>query len=652
MSFYWRVAVKAPIFKLLTYSSKEDLPLGSFVEVPLGKKKVRACVVAKASRETDKNIKAIHLIYEDIPNLSLSRIQWLTWLAQYYHYPIGMVFDLCRPPLKPKKTKEVENKTSTSKPITLRNVLTKDQDKIFQSISKNKNFQAHLIHGVTGSGKTEIYKALAKHFLEKGEQVLILLPEIFLSLQIKKRFEEEFGEEIVLFHSGLTPRQKTQAWFDILEENKRILIGTRSALFCPLPKLGLIILDEEHVSSFKQEDKFRYHARDSALKLAQIINKPCVLGSASPSFDSWQRAEEGLYKMHKLEKRASDSSLPSVKLVDLKKSPLKDKIFWLSEELYLGIERALQQKKQVSLFLNRRGQASSLLCRSCGDVRYCPGCDIALTLHENEYLLCHYCDHVEKKSKTCLICKSQDWLEKGVGTEKVEEVLSLLFPKARIFRADRDNIDSKKAMENLLEQMEKGLVDIIIGTQMLAKGLNFPNIQLVGILMADMGFHFPDFRAGEKSFQNLLQMAGRSGRRDPGEVLVQTFNPTELNISYLKNHDYQAFLQEEMKNRKKFFYPPFSRLCLFQIDSLDEEKGSLFAFDLAKKARANPSSFVQILGPSPSPLFRLRGLYRFQLLVKARNHEALQAFLDHFLPQIKETKSSRVKIDRDPVSML
>ena len=510
----------------------------------------------------------------------------------------------------------------------------------------------HLIYGVTGSGKTEVYKALVQKTLEQKKQVLILLPEIFLTLQIVNRFKKSFPEEVAVLHSGLKAREKTQTWFSLMEGEKNILIGTRSALFCPLPRLGLIVLDEEHSVSFKQEDKLKYHARDSALKLAQILDIPIVLGSATPSLDSWHQAQQGKYQLHQLKKRVFGQKLPQVQVVDLKTAPLKDNIFWLSKELHLKIKETLSQKKQVALFLNQRGQARALFCVECGHVDYCPHCDIALTLHQASYLLCHYCDFVKKRPSLCVSCHKDSLMEKGVGTEKVETFLKSLFPSARVFRADRDAIDSDSEMKAFLQTVEQKEADILIGTQMLSKGLDFPSIHLVGLLLADMGFHFPDFRAGEQAFQTLMQMAGRAGRGQRGEVILQTFNPQHGSVQFIQNHNYEAFSQEELKHREKLFYPPFSRLCLFQIDSLNEKKGGECASELAQLARKKMLPEMEILGPSPAPLFKLRQFYRFQLLVKASNHRVLQIFLNRVLKHIKSSRFLRVKVDRDPVSLL
>ena len=681
------------------------------MRVPFGEKRIFPGIVLEkdAKGSERKDIKSVFQVM-DMPPLGEERIQWLKWLSGYYHYPLGLVADLSFPPLLQKKTSSsgnaeisgcepegsipsspeklkwqrregFSNKSVSSsgnkefkaflkgerqkKDETLsvsqegftdsfqkENVcLTEEQEQCVKSILSKKGFQPHLLYGVTGSGKTEIYKALTERFLSRGKQVLILLPEIFLTPQIVERFSKKFPDQVAVWHSDLTARQKTTAWFDLAMQRRNILIGTRSALFCPLPRLGLIVVDEEHSSSFKQETRFQYHARDSAIMLARFSDIPILLGSATPSLDSWFQAQRGVYQIHYLKRRAFKQPLPEVRVVDLRKAPRKDKIFWLSEELYLKIKETLERKKQAALFLNRRGQAGALMCSHCGYVKYCKNCDIALSLHGFDYLLCHYCNSMEKKPSACPECGKTQWVEKGVGTEKVEQVIKALFPKARVFRADRDAIDSHSEMSSFVQTVEKGEADILIGTQMLAKGLDFPSIYLVGLLLADMGFHFPDFRASEHAFQTLLQMAGRAGRNHEGEVILQTFNPDHLSVSAVRDHNYRAFSEEEMKNRKNLFYPPFSRLCLFQVDSLKEKAGREFAFELARSARKKALSGIKILGPSPAPLFKIQKYYRYQILVKAPSHEVLQSFLDDF-PIDQTNRFLRVKRDRDPVCLL
>ncbi|MCY4513257.1 MAG: primosomal protein N', partial [Bdellovibrionales bacterium] len=440
------MAVKAPLFKVFTYGSLRPLKRGQKVRVPFGGKRISSGVIldqdAKGSERSD--IKSV-LQVMDLPPLSEERLQWLEWLSGYYHYPLGLVMDLSFPFRLQKKSssaKDAEIVNSESEDSNTSFIgkfkwqrqedfsnksvlptadkeykallhagqkkegknsvfqegsdnsfsdgnfcLMEEQEQCVRSVLGKRGFQPHLLYGVTGSGKTEIYKALTEDFLSHGKQVLILLPEIFLTPQIVERFSGKFPDQVAVWHSDLTARQKTTAWFDLATQRKNILIGTRSALFCPLPRLGLIVVDEEHSPSFKQETRFQYHARDSAIMLARFSDIPILLGSATPSLDSWFQAQRGMYQIHYLKRRAFKQPLPEVHVVDLRKAPRKDKIFWLSEALYLKIKETLEKKKQAALFLNRRGQAGALICSHCGYVKYCKNCDIALSLHSSDYLL-------------------------------------------------------------------------------------------------------------------------------------------------------------------------------------------------------------------------------------------------------------------------
>lgn len=656
--FYYKVAVKRAFFKLLTYSSEQNLSIGQRVQVPLGKNDQSVSgVVLDSDPEGHKiqKLKNILQVDKSFPLLDKKRLKWLQWMSHYYHYPIGLTMALGFPPLPFKKEKAVTNPfhssdLSNSQTSSIR--FTPEQTQCMESVSKTSGFHVHLLCGVTGSGKTEVYKMVAEKILKQGKQVLVLLPEIFLTPQILIRFSKKFPNQTAVLHSKITPRKKTTVWQELFFQEKNLLIGTRSALFCSLPRLGLIVVDEEHEGSFKQDDQCRYHARDSAIMLARILNIPIILGSATPSLSSLYQAKKGRYQFHRLTNRPFAQALPTVNIVDLKKPISEERPFWLSDTLYLKMKQTLKKGKQVALFLNRRGKATALICLGCGHVQKCRNCDISLTVHGEEHLLCHYCSYMEKKPSYCSFCKQNKWLERGLGTEKVEQTINQLFPEATVVRADRDTIDSREEMEAFIQTVEQKKAQIIIGTQMIAKGLDFPSIHMVGLLLADMGFHFPDFRASERTLQILLQMAGRAGRKEGGEVVLQTFHPEHLCITFAESHDYLGFCEEEMKSRKKLSYPPFSRLCLIQINSSKEQEGAQFATKLEKQARKKAFAGIKILGPSPAPLFRINNRYRFHLLIKGTEHFQLQKFLNGFLNQIEKKPFVKVTVDRDPVSML
>ncbi len=672
--FYFKVAPKAPLLKYLTYKYHKQLKQGQRVKIPLGSRKVNGLILDRDFKAAQRiqNIKEILELDQNSPPLSPERICWLKWMSDYYRYPLGLVADLSFSQaegfkkkkakssllyqdedfIKEDKTEKINLFSPSLKIKTTILKLTVEQKDCVDKILKSKGFNVHLIHGVTGSGKTEIYKKLMAHALNQKLQVLILLPEIFLTPQIVKRFSESFPGEIALLHSQITAKQKRLVWQSLLTGGKNLLVGTRSALFCPLPRLGLIIVDEEHDSSFKQEDKFRYHARDSAIVLAKKLSIPVVLGSATPDFSSYQKALDGSYQFYELKKRAFQQELPQITVLDLKQETQKERPFWLSDLLMEKMRDTLQKGKQVALFLNRRGQATSLICSQCGHTKKCPNCDISLTLHGENHLLCHYCSYLEQKLTHCPSCKSSNWLEKGFGTQAVQKVIEKYFPDFKILRADRDSINSREEMENFVNIVEKKQTHIIIGTQMISKGLNFPSIHLVGLILADMDFHLPDFRAGERAFQTLLQMAGRAGRTAPGEVVLQTFNPEHPTIFFSKRHDYKNFFYEEIKSRKRLFYPPFSRLCLLRIDCLKEKQGWAFAKKTGKKAMDLATQGIKVLGPSSAPLMKIKNRYRFQILIKSKNHQLLNIFLKKLLVENKKKSFAQIKVDRDPFSML
>ena len=728
-AYYFEVAPKAPLFGSLTYKFFEPLCPGQRVKIPLGSRYVNGLILKEnpsplilkklknsseklrdsscinltkqnisgfdqKSRQKEKTsieIKEISSIDKSFPPLSLQRIHWLRWMSSYYHYPLGLVADLSFPQTHFKELtnikvgKSSEKQTNSSCHNKARSVfvqakktirLTLEQEQCLNAILKAPGFNVHLIHGVTGSGKTEIYTQLIAHILDQKKQALVLLPEIFLTPQIVERFSKSFPNETALLHSQITAKLKKRTWQELISGQKNLLVGTRSALFCPLPGLGLIIIDEEHDSSFKQEGKFRYHARDSAIMLAKELNIPIILGSATPDFSSYKKALDGFYKFYELKKRALKQTLPKVSVVDLKNKPSKGQPFWLSDLLLEKITSTLNKGKQVALFLNRRGQATSLICSHCGYTQKCLNCDISLTLHRENYLLCHYCSYLAKAGSRCPSCQSRAWLEKGLGTQKIQDSLQKLFPQFNTLRVDRDSISSQEEMKQFIEKVEKNQVQIIIGTQMLAKGLNFPSIYLVGLILADMDFSLPDFRAEERTFQTLVQMAGRAGRTAFGEVILQSFNPDHPSILFAQKHDYKSFFYERMKSRQRLFYPPFSRLCLLRMDSFKEVAGRLFAQDIFQKAKKLADQQmdkillqesenstqglsskkdlreIQILGPSPAPLMKIKNRYRFQILIKGKNYFILDEFLKKLLPAIPKKAFVQVKVDRDPSSML
>lgn len=658
MEKIFEVAVNAPVGHLLSYQSKEEYFPGQSVYVPLKNRKAKGVVFNNSSTNLSEQISAIKTITSvnaERPLLPSSYLQWANWLSEYYAHPLGPILNMAFPPLKKssRNPRKKEPKLSELEKNVI--VLTEQQKKIAKDLSMSKGFSVHLLHGVTGSGKTEIYLELIEEALKKNKSALVLVPEISLTPQLLLRFSKRFGKGIAVLHSNLTPREKTNQWWSVQSQEKKILIGTRSALFCPLPNLDLIIIDEEHESSFKQESGFRYHARDAAIVRARFENCKILLGSATPSLESWVNAQEGKYHLHKIEKRFSTHGLPHIEIIDIKNKTNEKHIpDWMSEELFDALKTCQKRKEQAALFLNRRGIAPTILCEACGNRKECPNCSISLTLHGRRHLICHYCNYHENLEDNCSHCGEAEIKPLGLGTEKMEVDLSKLFPQSRIFRVDRDEVTTREHMEEFIIKMERQEIDILIGTQMIAKGLDFPNLTLVGIVLADLSFNIPDFRAAEKSFQLLLQMSGRSGRnKKPGRVIVQTYNPQHAAIQKLLSHDFIGFLSEEQKSREELSFPPFGRLALLKIQSQHKRRAEEVAQALIQKARKSlegSNLSINVLGPCEAPIFKLNGKYRFHILVKGPRSVLLNTFCSKLI-ESSSAPGVKTLLDIDPIVM-
>lgn len=671
---YAHVAVAAPLKDLLTYripSELENVSVGSVVLAPLGRRKARGIVFAitDAVPETNFEIKGLAGIDPEYEAHKLApRLKWIQWLADYYFHPIGLVADLILPPLtKGKKNLARKRSPIPEFPPESPFPLNPEQEATYQAIAAGKDFQTHLLYGVTGSGKTEVYLHLFEKTLREGKTGLFLLPEISLTPQLVNRFAKRFGSKIALLHSQLTDRERTQFWWEMVEGEKQILIGARSALFCPVPNLGLIVVDEEHESSFKQEEKLKYHGRDVAIMLAKAMNCPIVLGSATPSFESWLNVTKGKFKLHRMAKRVGDIQLPEIKVIDLKASAARSKElklpFWMSEELHAELQNNLENNSQSALFLNRRGMSQSIICPACGYTKECPNCDIKLTLHAHNHLVCHYCDYHESFKARCSDCHEGILEPLGIGTETVEAEVKKLFPSARLLRIDRDEIQNRIDLENAIEKVEKHEIDILIGTQMIAKGLDFPNLKLVGLVLADVGFNLPDFRSGERAVQLILQMSGRAGRHKKenernGVVILQTFNPESEIVQMASQSDYEVFCEYDLKNRQLFSYPPYGKMISFRIQSRDLDKSRKTARMLSERCfnlKEKSASFddVQVLGPTESPIAKIRNEFRFQVILKATNAAVLHRFTKIVLQNEKWVPTAvKLYADVDPMNLL
>jgi primosomal protein N' (replication factor Y) len=512
-----------------------------------------------------------------------------------------------------------------------------------------------LLDGVTASGKTEVYLRAVQRCLELGRGAIVLVPEIALTPQLVARFRARVGNGIAVLHSGLSERERHAMWKALRHGELSIAVGARSALFAPVERLSLICVDEEHDSSFKQEEGVRYHARDMALLRAHRAGAVCVLGSATPSLSSEALAGSGRLERLKLPARAHRAALlPGVEIVDLRRigpGPTGDSL--LSLPLYRALERVLAAKEQAILFLNRRGFSPSIICGSCGHIAGCPNCSVALTLHKSggDRLVCHYCDYASGEPRACAECKGHNFLQEGAGTERIENILRQAFPAARLGRLDRDTASGIKS-EKVLDKMRSGEIDILVGTQMVTKGHDLPNVTLVGVLNADAALAMPDFHAAERCFHLLVQVAGRAGRGEtPGSVIIQTRQPEHPAIKLAATHDVSRFVELELALRRELSYPPFSRIALVRFDSLDEARARAEAQRIAALARRTSTGGVDIVGPAPAPIARLRNRWRYRFMVRAKERPLLRKVL-LAVARTKPDPKVHIAIDVDPVNML
>jgi primosomal protein N' (replication factor Y) len=554
------------------------------------------------------------------------------------------------------KTRMMPNVTSSTEHL-LREVsltLNIDQQHALDKITTSLNqFETFLLDGITGSGKTEVYLQIIEKVINEGKQALILVPEIGLTPQTVLRFRQRFNVVIAVLHSGLTDHERLNAWVSAREGEARIIIGTRSAVFTPMLNPGIIIIDEEHDISFKQQDGFRYHARDLSVLRARTENIPVVLGSATPSFESIHNAQQTRYQWLHLNARAGEAGIPTVHLLDIRSRPLQS---GLSQPLIDAIKFQIKEKKQVLIFLNRRGFAPTLMCHECGWIAQCKRCDARMTIHRQPaHLHCHHCGSQRPIDKSCPQCKKAELLMLGLGTEQTEETLKTLFPHTRIIRIDRDSTRRKYAMEDYLAEIKKGEPCILLGTQILAKGHHFPHVTLVGIIDIDSGLFSADFRGLENCAQLLTQVSGRAGRADhAGEVIVQTHHADHPMMQCLIQKGYAAFAQQALAERKLADLPPYSHLALFRAEALLLDTAESFLTLVKKLAAEKNYDAVSVLGPIPASMTKRAGWLRAHLLLQASSRGALQQLLSVVCTTIEslpEARRVRWSIDVDPQDM-
>ncbi|WP_090925564.1 primosomal protein N' [Salibacterium qingdaonense] len=534
--------------------------------------------------------------------------------------------------------------------------LTKQQEKALAPVQNalwKQSYEPCLLHGVTGSGKTEVYLRSIESVLKEGKEAIVLVPEISLTPQMVERFKARFGSEVAVLHSALSSGEKYDEWRKIHRREVKVVVGARSAVFAPFSNLGLLIIDEEHEGSYKQEDHPRYHARQVALWRGRWHSCPVLMGSATPSLESYARASRNVYRLLEMPKRVNEAVMPEVEVMDMREELKKGNRSAFSEQLLEKMQDRLEKKEQIVLFLNRRGYSTFVMCRSCGYTPSCPHCEITLTYHNTgRRLKCHYCGYGEPLMQTCPDCGSEHIRFFGTGTQKVEEEITRLLPEADVIRMDVDTTSRKGSHEKLLDSFRKGEADILLGTQMIAKGLDFPKITLVGVLAADTMLHLPDFRAPERTFQLLTQVSGRAGRdKLPGEVIVQTYTPEHYSIQHAKWHDFHAFAREEMVQRKRGGYPPYFYLTLITIAHEDAAKVMKTAARIADLLRKQLSPEARILGPTVSPIARIKDRYRYQCMIKYKNEPELIRILNDLNAQYQKEMAEEnltISIDMEP----
>lgn len=523
---------------------------------------------------------------------------------------------------------------------------------------KERRFSTFLLHGITGSGKTEVYLRAMRTALECGRTAMMLVPEIALTPVFSRRLRVQFGDQVAIFHSSLSKGERFDEWSRVRNGDARIVIGTRSAVFAPIRNLGLVIVDEEHESSYRQQDSPYYNGRDAAIVRAQKESAVVVLGSATPSLESFHNSQTGKYRYLRLPDRIANRPLAQAQLIDMRDVFAHHggpRVF--ADELLTAIEETHKQGEQSIILLNRRGYSSFVLCRSCGESIHCPNCDVTLTYHQSErVIVCHYCNHRQTAPKACPACGGKHIYYVGEGTEQIEETLKTLFPALRIARIDRDTTARRSVFEKSLMDFSEGQLDMLVGTQMLAKGHDFPNVTLVGVVSVDAGLQLPDFRAAERTFQLITQVAGRAGRGDkPGRVLIQTYHPHHYALRHACAQDYTGFYDEEIRYRQNHSYPPFVALASLLIHGPDLGRTRETALELRKELDlANSDRACRVLGPAPAPLSRLKGEHRIHVLIKSRHRRRLRSVVDTAMAIVTGRKHNprTINLEIDPISIM
>lgn len=664
---YLEIILNLPVNQGFTYSyippeneKAELIPaIGKRAEIMFGNKKTQGFIINISDKLPEKcpvgpeKIRPIKRVIDKEPLFGKELIEMANWIARYYLCTLGeAVFSMIPSGRRDSSAGGFgfEEEVGEKK----KNVLSDEQKKAVDEILKASELPSSLFHylyGPTGSGKTEVFLSLAEKILEMGKGVIYLVPEIGLTGQVVKSVAERFGNTAAVLHSGLTPSQRLSEWHRIMHKEARVVVGARSAIFAPVPDLGLVIIDEEHDGSYKSGNNPRYHARQVAMHRCTSLKIPLLMGSATPSVEAWYGMQKGSIIRHTLTKRLAGGEMPHISCIDLSYYPGDGCI---SKPLEDSINKTLEQKHQVILFLNRRGFTHFFRCNSCGFELKCKNCSVPLTYHKIENRLrCHYCGWSTTPPESCPQCGSLDIGSSGFGTEFIEAETRAKFPNARVMRLDTDVLKNKEELLTSLEDFRQGKYDILLGTQMVAKGLNFPNLQLVGVILADAGLHMPDFRAGERTFSLITQVAGRAGRYFPdGKVIVQTYSPGRGPVLYACQNRIEDFYGSELAEREMLDFPPFSRLLRLVFRSYNKALAAETARDAVKILSDSAPRGMEIIGPAECPIEKINSSWRYQILLKGSSIVPLQTAARKLLFDYTHNQNVYIEYDVDPVSLL
>ncbi len=661
-----KIAIALPIDRLFHYKISDalskDMAIGKRVFVPFTNRRVVGYVVGLSDEADVKEVKDIEAVIDKEPIVSDEMLKLTKWISETYFCSWGEAIAAVIPAGIKQGKREIGSRIKESRiklgtfTSTSPHTLTEEQARALKSVIESvdkKEYKTFLLHGITASGKTEVYLQAINHALNKGRSAIMLVPEISLTPQTVERFVSRFGDKVAVIHSKLTAAKKFLEWKRIKDGKASIVVGARSAIFSPMNNLGAIIIDEEHETSYKQDDVPRYHARDVAEERARINNCPLILGSATPSLESYFKARRGEYKLIRLTKRIEERLLPKVKIVDMRMElATRKKIAIFSKVLLDAIENTLKKAKQAIIFLNRRGFSTFVNCKKCGLVLKCKRCDTVLVYHFDEKkLICHYCNYREEPPDICPKCRSSYIKYFGLGTERVESEMSHQFAHAHIARMDSDTTQKQGSHDKILGDFKSGDTSLLVGTQMIAKGLDFPEVTLVGVISADVTLNLPDFRASERTFNLLTQVAGRAGRgEDGGEVIVQTYAPSHYAVLTAAKHDYEKFYEQEIKSRKELLFPPFVNLVKVTVRARNDELTLKVAEELTDAIKSENKE-LKVAGPAPAPIARMRGYFRYNILLKGKDRAAMCTLLRKVLGSFRKPHGVLIAVDVDPIAM-